>query len=116
MENYPVFRRAMLRFRVCTHVLLSRSPVALAGPLDLHAGIHVTSVHPELGSNSQINIIWVDYSNFRINYLWACRTIILLLQFVIARRRSHWLQPPRISKFSRKITAFRYEKLLCDRP
>ena len=46
----------MFHSKVCIHVLLSRSPVALAGPLDLHAGIHVTSVHPELGSNSQKNI------------------------------------------------------------
>jgi len=56
MENYPVFRRAVLQFGVCTHVLLSRSPVVhdlRRDPRDLHAGIHVTSVHPELGSNSQ---------------------------------------------------------------
>ena len=57
MENYPVFRRAMLHFKVCIYVLLSRSPVALAGPFDLHAGIHISSVHPELESNSQINLI-----------------------------------------------------------
>ena len=53
MENYPVFRRAVLQFRVCTYVLLTRSPLTLAGSLDLHACIHVTSVHPELESNSQ---------------------------------------------------------------
>ena len=29
-------------------------------PRDLHAGIHVTSVHPELGSNSQ-NLVPVEY-------------------------------------------------------
>ena len=67
MENYPVFRRAMLHFGVSTHVLLSRSPVPRprSGPRDLHAGIHVTSVHPELESNSQIKIEFV-YS--KVNY------------------------------------------------
>ena len=29
-------------------------PALRRDPRDLHAGIHVTSVHPELGSNSQI--------------------------------------------------------------
>ena len=52
--NYPTFRLAIHVLKVCTYVLLSRSPLSLAGSLDLHAGIHVTSVHPELGSNSQI--------------------------------------------------------------
>src|SRR5437868_2992315 len=30
-------------------------------PLDLHASIHISSVHPELGSNSQIIIQVVNY-------------------------------------------------------
>ena len=35
--NYLTFRRAMPDFWVRTYVLLPRLPVALAGPLDLHA-------------------------------------------------------------------------------
>ncbi len=35
--NYPTFRLAMPDSGGCTYVLLPRLPVALAGPLDLHA-------------------------------------------------------------------------------
>ncbi len=37
IRNYPTFRPAMPDYGVRTYVLLPRSPVALAGPLDLHA-------------------------------------------------------------------------------
>ena len=37
IENYLGFRRVMPDFGVRSYVLLPRLPVALAGPLDLHA-------------------------------------------------------------------------------
>ena len=37
IKYYLIFRLVIPDFRVCTYVLLPRSPVALAGPLDLHA-------------------------------------------------------------------------------
>ena len=37
-------------------------------PLDLHAGIHISSVHPELGSNSQIIYKLSTYGLIRDNF------------------------------------------------
>ena len=44
---WGMYLRVTKPFAGCT------SALRLQHPRDLHAGIHVTSVHPELGSNSQ---------------------------------------------------------------
>ena len=52
--DYPIFRQAIPDLKVSTKVLLTRSPLPLRGDR-LACLIHAASVHPEPGSNSQIN-------------------------------------------------------------
>ena len=55
MQNYPSFRKAILHQKVRSHALLTLPPlVRLRGPVRLACLRHAASVHPELGSNSQI--------------------------------------------------------------
>ncbi len=41
MENYPIFRLAMLHFEVCTKVLLTRSPLTQLPTLNLQLRIKI---------------------------------------------------------------------------